>query len=452
MRPNGGWSSSGTQNMQSSTGQYSTQAGDPAQPVQHSVITASSLGFFLRAVTMPFERGSNFCSSGTIPGALTASGAFAISSDFTLSVKSLSAWFLPPLPPSRACYNARAIGFVFGRTHVYQDFRQTPRAGFAGRTCLAPLLHPAFPFLFRRYGLLRRTRAQLAVPRRLWLLFSWAARSFGCARPRLSRVARRDLFSGWHGPDGSHARAGLPRSWDVRAGRGHRFSPGRGRSRRGAQPCRGGGALAHCSLSLHRQLHRSPAHGGSGNFFHHAGSSDFSFAGGNDHRPHRLEPRFAPLGKNLVRGRTRGWPRHPGSTGNAVASRSRSDFRVASLRPSRELEKTRTCNSLDDRWIAAAVGAVGRAQCGESRSCAVSRAALRRNVRRRFANRILFVDKNVDVSFSRRVSLHLEAAIAANRREKSSFVRSGFSRRISTGHFPAGPLQPRARHDAPTRL
>src|SRR6266481_2332367 len=60
MRPNGGLSSSGTQNMQSSTGQYSTQAGDPAQPVQHSVITASSFGFFLRAVEMPLERGSCF--------------------------------------------------------------------------------------------------------------------------------------------------------------------------------------------------------------------------------------------------------------------------------------------------------------------------------------------------------------------------------------------------------
>src|SRR3989442_11764100 len=54
MRPNGGLSSSGTQNMQSSTGQYSTQAGDPSQPVQHSVMTASSLGFFLRAVVIPF--------------------------------------------------------------------------------------------------------------------------------------------------------------------------------------------------------------------------------------------------------------------------------------------------------------------------------------------------------------------------------------------------------------
>src|SRR6478736_7612927 len=57
MRPKGELSSSGTQNMQSSTGQYSTQAGDPAQPVQHSVITASSLGFFLRGVNSPLERG-----------------------------------------------------------------------------------------------------------------------------------------------------------------------------------------------------------------------------------------------------------------------------------------------------------------------------------------------------------------------------------------------------------
>src|SRR5207244_8416790 len=67
MRPKGGWSSSGTQNMQSSTGQYSTHAGEPAQPVQHSVITASSLGFFLRAVNKPLDLGSCLNSSGTIP-------------------------------------------------------------------------------------------------------------------------------------------------------------------------------------------------------------------------------------------------------------------------------------------------------------------------------------------------------------------------------------------------
>src|ERR1700747_3616940 len=70
--PNGGLSSSGTQNMQSSTGQYSTHAGDPAHPVQHSVITASSLGFFLRGVASPLDLGSNLSSSGTIPTALVA--------------------------------------------------------------------------------------------------------------------------------------------------------------------------------------------------------------------------------------------------------------------------------------------------------------------------------------------------------------------------------------------
>src|SRR5499427_5176090 len=74
IRPNGGWSSSGTQNMQSSIGQYSTQAGDPAQPVQHSVITANSLGFFLRAVVRPLDFGSNLSSSGTIPGAFVSVG------------------------------------------------------------------------------------------------------------------------------------------------------------------------------------------------------------------------------------------------------------------------------------------------------------------------------------------------------------------------------------------
>src|SRR6478609_6387845 len=69
MRPKGGWSSSGTQNIQSSTGQYSTQAGEPAHPVQHSVITANSLGFFLRGVVSPLDRGSCFSSTGTIPTA-----------------------------------------------------------------------------------------------------------------------------------------------------------------------------------------------------------------------------------------------------------------------------------------------------------------------------------------------------------------------------------------------
>src|SRR5208283_4143033 len=79
MRPKGVLSSSATQNIQSSTGQYSTQAGEPAQPVQHSVMTASSFGFFLRGVVSPFERGSCFSSMGMISAVLRTSGSGAIS-------------------------------------------------------------------------------------------------------------------------------------------------------------------------------------------------------------------------------------------------------------------------------------------------------------------------------------------------------------------------------------
>src|SRR5712672_4330321 len=78
MRPNGVLSSSGTQNMQSSTGQYSTHAGEPAHPVQHSVITASSFGFFLRGVVRPLERGSCFSASGTIPATRVISDSAAM--------------------------------------------------------------------------------------------------------------------------------------------------------------------------------------------------------------------------------------------------------------------------------------------------------------------------------------------------------------------------------------
>jgi hypothetical protein len=82
--------------MQSSTGQYSTQAGDPAHPVQHSVMTASSFGFFLRGVSMPFERGSCFSSSGTIPGAFAASDPVAI------EVNYIAGWGFCKLPSGRS--------------------------------------------------------------------------------------------------------------------------------------------------------------------------------------------------------------------------------------------------------------------------------------------------------------------------------------------------------------
>src|SRR6267143_1730143 len=448
MRPNGGLSSSGTQNMQSSTGQYSTQAGDPAQPVQHSVITASSFGFFLRAVEIPLERGSCFNSSGTNPGALTTSGALAISRDFTLSVKPLPAWFFRR---SRACYNARAIRFIFDRTYVHQAIRQTSRTGFVGRTRVAPLLHLAFPFLFRGHSLLRRACPQLAVPRRLRLLLPRAASSFGCPRPRLSRIPRGDLFPGWYQPEGRHARASLRRSCYLCLGRGHRRSSGRGRFRRDPQPCCHGCALAHWPLPLHRQLPRRSADGSSGNVLLHARTSDFSVARGNDARPHCLEPRCAPRRRKLVLGRARCWSRHTRPAGNAAASWSRADRALVPLSPSCKLEKTRGRNAVHDRWFAAAIGAVGSAQCRASWARAIPRPSLRGNIRRCPADRFLRLDKDLDVSFSGRVSFHLETALAADRLEKSSIVRSGFSRRTVARRFPAGSLQSNGRNDALAR-
>jgi hypothetical protein len=60
--------------MQASMGQYSMQAGEPAQPVQQSVVMARILGFFLRAaLPSPLDIGKCFsiieimlrsCSSG----------------------------------------------------------------------------------------------------------------------------------------------------------------------------------------------------------------------------------------------------------------------------------------------------------------------------------------------------------------------------------------------------
>src|SRR5258706_14825227 len=47
--------------MQASMGQYSMQAGEPAQPVQQSVVIASMRGFFLRvALPSPTDIGSCF--------------------------------------------------------------------------------------------------------------------------------------------------------------------------------------------------------------------------------------------------------------------------------------------------------------------------------------------------------------------------------------------------------
>src|SRR5580704_3472811 len=70
MRPNGGCSGSGTQYIHSATGQYSTHAGDPAQPVQLSRITARMCGLRLRWFVVPSDIGYILTSSsGTNLGA-----------------------------------------------------------------------------------------------------------------------------------------------------------------------------------------------------------------------------------------------------------------------------------------------------------------------------------------------------------------------------------------------
>src|SRR5579863_1110483 len=49
--------------MQSATGQYSTHAGEPEQPVQFSLITARMCGFRLRLLVWPLDFGAYLTTS-----------------------------------------------------------------------------------------------------------------------------------------------------------------------------------------------------------------------------------------------------------------------------------------------------------------------------------------------------------------------------------------------------
>src|SRR5712692_4887626 len=78
MRPNGGWQVSGTQYMQSSTGQYPTQAGEPAHPVQHSLITAIMCGLRLRLVVVPVDFGSRLTTLSAANSAIVGSASVTV--------------------------------------------------------------------------------------------------------------------------------------------------------------------------------------------------------------------------------------------------------------------------------------------------------------------------------------------------------------------------------------
>src|SRR5712691_9805140 len=78
MRPNGGWQVSATQYIQSSTGQYSTQAGEPAHPVQHSLITAIMCGLRLRLVVVPVDFGSRLTTLSAANSAIVGSASATV--------------------------------------------------------------------------------------------------------------------------------------------------------------------------------------------------------------------------------------------------------------------------------------------------------------------------------------------------------------------------------------
>src|SRR5947207_14906271 len=82
--------------MQASIGQYSTHAGEPAQPVQQSVVIARMRGFFLRvAFPSPSDIGQccstmskMFGSSNPVMGDTLTQGLFGTQSETTSTLRS----------------------------------------------------------------------------------------------------------------------------------------------------------------------------------------------------------------------------------------------------------------------------------------------------------------------------------------------------------------------------
>ena len=100
--PNGSCSGSGTQNMHSATGQYSTHAGEPEHPVHMSLMTATMCGLRFRRVLVPSEIGSYFATSPFKNGA--TSGVMS-------GTQPPANWLLPSFSSDRAgksiTYNVR---------------------------------------------------------------------------------------------------------------------------------------------------------------------------------------------------------------------------------------------------------------------------------------------------------------------------------------------------------
>jgi hypothetical protein len=84
--------------MQASTGQYSTHAGDPAQPVQLSMITANILGFFFLRSGRPCDIGSIFTKPSS---ASTVCSVSAITSPINQYNRFAAVYYKPELKIKR---------------------------------------------------------------------------------------------------------------------------------------------------------------------------------------------------------------------------------------------------------------------------------------------------------------------------------------------------------------
>src|SRR5260370_14875186 len=105
MRPNGGWSKSGAQYMQSLTGQYSTHAGDPAHPVQHSLMTARMCGLRLRCVVVPVDFGSYLTTDPSLNSSMLGAPY-----DTRILHHSIATIYFYSCRHHRSCQSARAHG------------------------------------------------------------------------------------------------------------------------------------------------------------------------------------------------------------------------------------------------------------------------------------------------------------------------------------------------------
>jgi len=382
--------------------------------VQHSVMTANSFGFFLRAVEIPSSAVQTSARRAPVR-AFRDIRCVGHLRGFYLSVKSLSAWFFS----ESALATMPCIRFLFACTTMFPKpfYKHLLPALLAGlglrlffiwhfpfysairlttKSWPATAVPRRLRFLLPTGSFLRRTRARQAIPAflaRIYFLAGTGRKGGSCSHKR-SSILRRACWRGI----ASRLAADLRRHAQSRCSRSALADGRFARSPRTTRPCRSRKCWRH---------------------FYYARAADFFVACGMAIEPHGLKSRQLRGAKNLVRGRA-SLVLGLGALVRPETSLLLSAVLIAlwpSLSRSRKLEKARGRNSVDDRWLAVAASALGRAQRREPWTRAVPRAALRGKRTATFCRPAFTLDENVDVSFSRCLSLYLETAVAADRLE-----------------------------------